>query len=370
MSLVKTNLQNFFKKVFYSLFILKHGKIKSVINPEENKKIEVKLVKKSSSLVYKVYKITSGRLYTDRINDTSILIDDSLIRGASFQFRYGLQKVINEDEKKNIVFTKGTPRFKKNLNGRVLSLLTGGAGNHNYWHWLFDVLPRLSLCEEMVNLKNIDYFLLPDNKKKFQKETLEILKIPEDRQLSSVKFRHIVSNELYVTDHPYLMGKDATLSIQNIPDWISAWVKKSFIISNNNKNKFSKKIYISRIGDDNSNLRSIINEDEVRNFLVKKGFDIVILENLRFKDQVDTFNNAEQIVGLHGAGFANLVFCKEGTKVIEIKSKTAGDVIKNLALKNNLNHKSLNFEPTKHDFADQSGHINVSTSLLSEMLEK
>ena len=27
----------------------------------------------------------------------------------------------------------------------MLSLLTGGAGNNNYWHWLFDVLPRIEL---------------------------------------------------------------------------------------------------------------------------------------------------------------------------------------------------------------------------------
>ena len=38
----------------------------------------------------------------------------------------------------------------------VLSLLTGGAGNDNYSHWLYDVLPRVALCENVSNLSKID----------------------------------------------------------------------------------------------------------------------------------------------------------------------------------------------------------------------
>ena len=55
----------------------------------------------------------------------------------------------------NIVFTKGTPRVLKSLKGSVISLLTGGGGNNNYWHWLFDVLPRLGLCKNYIKLENI-----------------------------------------------------------------------------------------------------------------------------------------------------------------------------------------------------------------------
>ena len=31
---------------------------------------------------------------------------------------------------------KADPDLKK-LNGKIFSLLTGGGGNQNYWHWLF-----------------------------------------------------------------------------------------------------------------------------------------------------------------------------------------------------------------------------------------
>ena len=67
-------------------------------------------------------------------------------------------------------------RILRNLNGSVLSLLTGGAGNNNYWHWLFDVLPRFGLCSQLINLEKIDFFLLPSLLKKYQGESLDCLK--------------------------------------------------------------------------------------------------------------------------------------------------------------------------------------------------
>ena len=56
-------------------------------------------------------------------------------------------------------------------------MLTGGGGNNNYWHWLFDVLPRLEICGKTNKLDKIDYFIVPSLEKKFQKETLNRLNI-------------------------------------------------------------------------------------------------------------------------------------------------------------------------------------------------
>ena len=61
--------------------------------------------------------------------------------------------------------------------------------------------------------------------------------------------------------------------------------------------------------------------NEIKSFLKSKGFKIFKLSNLDFKEQINIFNNAEIIIGPHGAGFANLVFCKKNTKVIELNQK-------------------------------------------------
>jgi len=372
MKLNKKSFQKFFKFISYSLFKILYGNVEGVIDPNNNDEIEIKFVKKNGEINYNVYKVKNGRLYTDRINDTAIIKNNKIIKGPSFQFRIDNSRVINGDVKENIIFTKGTPRLQKKIKGKVLSLLTGGAGNDNYWHWLFDVLPRINICENIIELDKIDFFLLPDNKRKFQIETLEILGIPQRKQISSVNFRHIISKELYATNHPVLLTNDATNDIQNMPLWISEWLKKKFIKKNiNEKVNFSKKIYIAR-SDSISNikdLRSITNEEKVKQFLLQNGFKIIKLGELHFKDQVLTFNNADIIVGLHGAAFANLAFCKSNTKIIELRSRTAGKMIENLAIKNRLFYKPLNCETNKFDHFNQFGHINVPIKKLEEFIK-
>ena len=367
MKKIKKILQNGFKFFFYKVFTLFYGNIKGKIKCEEDSRIKIETVRKGDNLKYKVYKIKNGRLYTDRVHDAAVILGNSIVEGPSYQLR----TVNNAQVEENIVFSKGTPRIKKKLNGKVLSLLTGGAGNNNYWHWIFDVLPRLALCEKVFNLQNIDFFLMPSLEKKFQKETLDLLNIPKEKCISSKFFRHISFLELFVTEHPYVITNDASSDIQNIPIWIFQWLKEKYINNEINDNlNLPKKIYIDR-SDSSSNtrdLRLIINENEVKSFLKNNGFEFLKLGNLHFKDQVKIFHNAEIIVGLHGGGFSNLCFCKPGTRVIELKNTTDRKVIENLAINNSLIYKSIKCEALKFKFS-QFGHINVPISSLEKSIE-
>tara|TARA_B100000674_G_C37947614_1_gene965706 strand:+ start:76 stop:1185 length:1110 start_codon:yes stop_codon:yes gene_type:complete len=366
MQINKKFFQNIFKTISYGLFKILYKKIEKVADQKNNKHIQVSYLKKNTNFEYKIYTIKEGRLYTDRINDTAVIAKNEIVEKASFQLRVENSKVFNADIKKNIVFFKGTPRLQKKINGSVLSLLTGGGGNNNYWHWLFDVLPRLALCQEIIDLKKINYFLLPNNKRRFQKETLDILNINENKQLSSENFRHILCDKLFVTSHPVVKSNDVTKDVQNIPLWISQWLKKTF--TKMSDKKFSKKIYIDR-SDSTSNvkhLRTIQNEDEVKNYLSQIGFESVRLGEYSFEDQVSIFHNAEIIVGLHGAGFANIVFSKPNAKIIELKKRShAGKEIENLAKSNNLLYKYLKFD-SLDTHENQFGHINVSINELKK----
>tara|TARA_B100000029_G_scaffold516568_1_gene631214 strand:- start:1379 stop:2512 length:1134 start_codon:yes stop_codon:yes gene_type:complete len=374
MQLNKRIFQKIFKFLTYNLFKIFYGKIESVIDTEKKyyDSINVKQITLDEKFNYKVYSIKRGRLYTDCNSDTAIIKNKKIVKGPSFQFRDLKTKVINGEVNENLVFKNGTPRIKKKINGKVLSLLTGGAGNHNYWHWLFDVLPRFKLCEDTTNIGKIDYFLLPDNQKSFQIETLNLLNISKSKQISSQFYRHIIADELFITDHPYLLTGDATRDIQNMPRWISDWLKIKFV-KKITKNRFKdyKKIYIDR-SDSVSNiksLRGIINENELKENLVKKGFKIVKPGSLSFIDQVNLFNESNEVIGLHGAGFANICFCRPGSKVIEIMSHTAGKAIEDLAKKNKLVYKPLKYTPIDNKTSNQFGHIKVSLKDLNEVLE-
>ena len=374
---IKKNLQNIFKRFSYYIFIKIYGKIENSINVKDDNRIEVKTVniEKYPRYEYKVYKILNGRLYTDRVQDIAVILDNKIVEGPSFQQRQTKElKVYNAPINENIVFKKGTSRILRSLNGSILSLLTGGGGNENYWHWLFDVLPRLSLCSKVINLNKIDYFLLPSILNNFQNETLNLLKIPNHKRLSSEKYRHVKSNNLLVTDHPVVISGDATEDHNNPPGWIIEWLRSNFLKEGIISNKEQKKIYIDRTAK-KSNLtlqRMITNEEEVKECLIKNNFIPVKLHEIKFSDQVDLFYNAECVVGLHGAGFVNLVFCKPKTKIIELRSLTSGNSIQNISKKNNLNYDPIIVESKKIDnssISNQQGSYKIPINILLEKIK-
>ena len=362
---IKKKLLYTFKGIGYSIWSLLHGKIQGTIDSKNHSSIEIINSYFNENFSYNVYKINKGRVYTDTVTDTAFILENKIIEGPSFQHRN--PKNVNVSE--NIVFQKGTPKFKKNLQGTVFSLLTGGGGNSNYWHWLFDVIPRIKILENKINLAEIDYFLLPDLREKFQVETLDILNIPKKKRISSRDFRHIQSDQIFAVDHPYVIKNDPSIEIQNLPDWILEYLRKKFLKKQSLK-KLPKKFYIDRKDSKSNhrNLRRIINEDEVKDFLIKKGFSIITLSQLSFEDQVNLFFNASHIIGLHGAGFANLTFCDRNTFVLELKPASAGPVCGNLAKKINLNYQDISVDPIEHSNNNQQGLIKIPLNLLEKKI--
>ena len=121
----KKLFQNIFKTISYSLFKIIYKKIKKISDEENSNEIQIKNIKKDEDLKYQVYNIKNGRIYTDRINDTAVILKNKIIEKASFQFREINSRIYNADIKQNIVFSKGPPRLQKKIKGNVLSLLTG-----------------------------------------------------------------------------------------------------------------------------------------------------------------------------------------------------------------------------------------------------
>lgn len=74
-------------------------------------------------------------------------------------------------------------------------------------------------------------------------------------------------------------------------------------------------VYVSRR---DSVKRSLSNEVELESALAEVGFRIVTLSGRTFQDQVRLFRSARLIVSAHGAGLANVIFCRPGSRVIEL----------------------------------------------------
>ena len=362
----KKFFSNLYKSMIYKFFKLVYGEIDSVTTDLNHLEIIEKKIKIEKS-EYKVFFCKESILYTDRVHDTAIIKNNSVIEGPSFQLRDN----IYEDSTKNSVLKNGTPKLRKNMKGSILSLLTGGGGNSNYWHWLFDVLPRIQIVNQVNNQDEIDYYLFPGLEKKFQNETLDILNIPKRKRLSSKYFRHLKSDQIIATTHPYTFLNDPLIDSLRIPTWIFDFLRNQFSKTKNFKyleeKSYPSKIFINR--KDGTGWRYIINENEVEEFLISKGFKSITLSNYTFLDQVKIFNSVDFVIGLHGAGFANLIFSKPGTKVLELKSTTAGDAIKNLAINNKLIYNDISLEPKTIDFKNQAGDIEIDLNILNKSLK-
>ena len=359
---LKKYLQTLFKNFSYGIFHLIYGKVKS--NNElskNNPNISRELIDMGDNRIYSVFKLKKSRLYTDRIHSTSVINDNTLITDASFQIK---GKYFFTEE--NTVLKNGTPRLLKKINGDVLSLLAGGGSNKNYWHWLFDVLPRIELFNKTIKTEYSDYLLVPDLSEKFQKETLNLLNFENKKILSSRVFRHIQPRKLFVTQHPYII-RDIAKDELNIPRWIINWLRSKFLNKINKNNSFPKKIFIDR-ADSPFKTRSIINENEVKKFLISKNFVPIRLSDLKFVDQVNLFSNVKNVVGLHGGGFANIIFSNPGVKVTEIRTLDTGKVIENLATSHKLNFEKIEIRPSNKNATDQQGHVEVNIDELDSKI--
>jgi capsular polysaccharide biosynthesis protein len=336
----KKKVQFYFKKIFQLFFLLIYGKIKYVNNGNTSDNIIKRKIEKivsdiKDSKSYFSYKIKNGRVYTDYVEHVAIIDSNILVNKVSYQQVSGELK----DAKANIVLTKGTPRIKKNIEGRVFSLVQGASGNKNYFHWVFDILPKIKLCSEHYLLKEIDFYYLP-NLQNFQKQTLSIFNIGEDKILNSNLYRHIQASELIVVDHPWYHRGFILDQVEFLPRWIIHWLKDVYLKC---AKKFdsNEKIYIDRTESKFSHCQ-IQNDNEIFNFLKEKGFSKYKVGELSFFEQIYLFNNAKIIIGAHGAAFTNLAFCKPNTKIIEIRPFTQlNNNYKRISWINNLNYRLI-----------------------------
>ena len=336
----KKKIQFYFKRFFQLVFVLIYGKIKYKNNVITSKNITKKKIENiisdiNSSKSYFSYKIENGRVYTDYVEHVAIIDGNTLVNEASYQQISGELK----DAKENIVLTKGTPRIKKRIEGRVFSLVQGASGNNNYFHWIFDILPKIKLCSEHYLLKEIDFFYI-SNLQNFQKQTLSILNIEEDKILNSDLYRHIQASELIVVDHPWYHKGFILDQVEFLPSWIIHWLKDVYL---KYAKKFdnNEKIYIDRT-ESKFNHCQIQNDNEIFNFLKEQGFSKYKVGELSFFEQIYLFNNAKIIIGAHGAAFTNLAFCKPNTKIIEIRPSTqSNNNYKRISQIGNLNYRLI-----------------------------
>ena len=169
----------------------------------------------------------------------------------------------------------------------------------NYYHWLYHVVPRFKL----VSGFDFDMIYVNDAQP-FQRAYLQLFEVPPNMVISAADALHIQARELIFTSFLSILNDYAI-------EFLRELMPRSSLAATSHA-----KIYISR--NQAPNKRNLTNEDEVYDFLHKEGFEKYELGALPVKEQIELFASASFIIGPHGAGMGNIVFCQPGTKIIEI----------------------------------------------------
>lgn len=182
----------------------------------------------------------------------------------------------------------------------------------NYFHWLTDVVGDYWLLNNSgFSQKEIDLYLSPGGDEKWQREIFSIIGIPEHKRVSIENVGILRGVDAII---PYRSKASATV----IPTWISTALREElgFNVSSNIEGRL---LYLSR---KDANRRKVVNDECISKPLKEKGFVEVQCGGMTFTEQQALFGCAETIVAAHGAALTNIIWCKKGTKIIDILPET------------------------------------------------
>lgn len=337
----KNFLKNLIRIVKVKLFLNIYPKVRLT----KKKLVDIYEIKnkKFKRKRYQIFEVNDARIFTNCVENLSIIKDDQLIPQGSFQQIDSklVKPSLNE------TLRSGTPKILKRINGTVLVLEQGASGFNNYSHWFMDILPKIELVSNVINLKKFDYFYF-SKLNNFQKDTFKLLKI-NNKILDSGKYKHIIAKKVIFMTHPYYTKGTFPSAQNNLPKWIIHNARDKFLRFKINNNRKYKKIFIDR-SDSLKKHCKLINNDQVIDYLSKKGFKILKMSEYSFREQITFFYNAKIIVAPHGAGLTNLIFGKRNSKIIEIKPVgVKNTVLERISLINKINHKVIKLKGIKND---------------------
>lgn len=169
----------------------------------------------------------------------------------------------------------------------------------NYYHFLIDIIPAINYLNS-VSLKTKKAVLVPDLALELGFVQEFFTKFPA--LFHNIDFVYVPKNTLVQANELFLV-KASRFDTR----YLNPYTHKT--------NTATKNIFLYRNIASN---RAIINIRELSLVLEKYHFILVDTALLSLNEQISLFSDAKIVVGIHGAGLANLLFAPKGVSVVEI----------------------------------------------------
>ncbi len=221
------------------------------------------------------------------------------------------------DDTRNVVYQPGIGLHQLNigykylkkprkLNGTIVYLSNSNVSN--YGHWFQYAFPLLNFYWDILGREKINYYYIGDiNLTAFQKESLELAGIHENQLIT----------------HP-CTGDEIVIAIKENPlqhgyakfnDLGTFQFLQQIFREYRRVTDSPKRIYVGR---GKVSYRKVINERLLTALLAVNDFEIISMDGLTLKEQALLFYNADYIIAPHGSALTNIMFCRPGTKLLEL----------------------------------------------------
>ncbi len=191
--------------------------------------------------------------------------------------------------------------------GRYAIGFNGAWRNHG--HWLPQCLPKLYAFTLLRRrFKDLKVVLPPLPEGSAQARTLDLLGIGPEAVYT------LAPNEATCFASAILLPSFDIWTVTNFVAAAADAVIAGLLAQPEGAPPRPDKIYIHRTVP----VRNVANFEAVRPLLARYGFTVVSFEQMDFAEQVATMHAARHVISEHGAGTANIQFCRPATRVLEL----------------------------------------------------
>lgn len=178
----------------------------------------------------------------------------------------------------------------------------------NYFHWVTQALPAIDhAVNRAAQAPKVSVALPP--LRAWQEESLRLLDLSTIRRITIPD-----ADKQYAflrAEYSEILNGGSAFSLSATTRSTYARLRRAV----DRPTEINRKLYVART---DTVARRMRNEAAIIEEVRRRGFEVITPGNLSLAEQISLFRGASMVVGAHGAGMTNIVFCEPGTIVYEL----------------------------------------------------
>ncbi len=258
----------------------------------------------------------TDRLGVCRVPDVCLIGTDGIVLQAGQVVRDSIRHIMywHPDSVTESMVATESIVLKRTMQARCapakLQCMIGFTGSwRNYAHWLQESVPKLAVFAERFSAGGHVKIVLPQFEPgSFQDQTIQLLGIANESIIT------IQSDEVLHFQSVLLMS---STDLWSVPPYVHD-VARTLVARASRMapsvSAYGDRLFIHR----QTGLRQLANFEALQDLILRRGYKILVPDAMTLVEQIAAMQGATHVVAEHGAGLTNILFCRPGTKVLEI----------------------------------------------------